>query len=138
MIYAVVVAIVLMATGARLPLPLDHTFTILGGLSIPLMLLTLGHTLATLTVGAMWRGVSIAVFHLAMGMAVGSGVVRLFGFAGTERGVVILMAVMPVSVAAYLWVDRSVPEEAPSVAGYILVSTLLTVAVLPPVLTYWV
>jgi len=136
-IYAVVVAIVLMATGTKLPLPLDHTFSILGGLAIPLMLLTLGYTLATLKVGTLWRGVYIAVFHLAMGMAVAFGIVQLFGFSGVEKGVVVLMAVMPVSVAAYLWVDRSVPEEAPGVAGYILVSTLLTVVVLPPVLTYW-
>jgi malate permease and related proteins len=137
-IYAVVVAVALMATGTRLPLPLDHTFSILGGLSIPLMLLTLGYTLATLTVGTLWRGVYIAVFHLAMGMAVAYGIVHLLGLSGTERAVVVLMAVMPVSVAAYLWVDQSVPDEAPSVAGYILVSTLLTVVVLPPVLTYWI
>ena len=136
-IYAVVVAIVLMATNTRLPLALDHALTILGGLSIPLMLLTLGYTLATLTVGTLWRGVYIAVFHLAMGMAVAYGIVHLFGFSGTERGVVVLMGVMPVSVATYLWVDRLVPEEAPAVAGYILVSTLLTVVVLPLVLTYW-
>lgn len=136
-IYAVVVAIVLMATDTHLPLPLDHTFSILGGLAIPLMLLTLGYTLATLDVGTLRRGVYIAVFHLVMGIAVALAIVHLFGFSGVERGVVVLMAVMPVSVAAYLWVDRSVPEEAPAVAGYILVSTLLTVLVLPPVLTYW-
>lgn len=136
-IYAVVVAIAMMATDTRLPLPLDHTFSILGGLSIPLMLLTLGYTLATLKVGVLWRGVYIALFHLAMAMGVAYGIVHLFGFTGVERGTVVLMALMPVSVAAYLWVDRSVPEEAPAVAGYILVSTLLTVVVLPPVLTYW-
>lgn len=136
-IYAVVVAIVLMATDTSLPLPLDHTFSILGGLAIPLMLLTLGYTLATLKVDTLWRGTYIALFHLAMGMAVAYGIVHLFGFSGVERGVVVLMAVMPVSVAAYLWVDRSVPDDAPAVAGYILMSTILTVLALPPILTYW-
>jgi predicted permease len=45
-IYAVAVALVLMATDTHLPRPIDHAFTILGGLAIPLMLLTLGHTRA--------------------------------------------------------------------------------------------
>jgi hypothetical protein len=42
-IYAVAIALVLMGTGTRLPTPVDDAFTILGGLAIPLMLLTLGH-----------------------------------------------------------------------------------------------
>jgi predicted permease len=137
-IYAVIIAVALMATDTRLPNTLDSAFSILGGLAIPLMLLTLGHTLATLKVGTLWRGVYIAVFHLGMGMAVATGIVHLFGFTGVERGVVILMAVMPVSVATYLWVERYAPEHAPGVAGYILVSTLLTAVALPPILAFWV
>jgi predicted permease len=137
-IYAVIIAIALMATDTKLPTTLGSAFSILGGLAIPLMLLTLGHTLATLKVGTLWRGVYIAVFHLCMGMAVAYGIVQLFGFTGVERGVVILMAVMPVSVATYLWVDRYAPEHAPDVAGYILVSTILTAIALPPILAFWV
>jgi len=47
-----------MATDTRLPTPIDDAFTILGGLAIPLMLLTLGHTLATWrdrSSSTMWR-----------------------------------------------------------------------------------
>lgn len=55
-IHAVVLAIVLMATDTRLPSLIDHTFSILGGLAIPLMLLMLGTTLAKLKLGAVWPG----------------------------------------------------------------------------------
>jgi malate permease and related proteins len=137
-IYAVALTILLMATETGLPTPIDHMLDILGGLTIPLMLLTLGHTLATLNTGLIRRGAVLAVLHLAMAACVAWALSHLFGFTGIERGVFIVQCVMPVSVATYLWVDRYDQEDAPGVAGFILVSTLLTVIVLPVVLTYWI
>lgn len=137
-IYAVLIAIVLMATETHLPTPINQTFAILGGLAIPLMLLTLGHTLATLQVGTLWRGCYLALLHLAMAVAVAAVLVRLFGLAGPARGVFVLMCVMPPSVATYLWVELYSPQQAPDVAGFILIATLLTVVTLPIVLTFWI
>jgi predicted permease len=50
----------------------------------------------------------------------------LFGLDGLTRGVFILQCMMPVAVATYLWVERYGPEEAPGVAAFILVSTILS------------
>lgn len=137
-IYAVIIAIALMAADVRLPAFLDRTLTILGGFAIPLMLLTLGHTLATLKVGSFLRGGYLALFHNIMAASVAFAMVRLFGFEGSERGVFILLCMMPVSVATYLWVELYLPEQAPDVAGFIFASTLLAVIVLPLVLALWV
>jgi predicted permease len=135
-LYAIAIALVLLGTGAHLPAPLHSAFSILGGLSIPLMLLTLGNTLATLSIAAIGRGAMLAIFHLVMVAAAGFGLAALFGFTGTERGVFILMCMMPVSVATYLFVELYTPEQAPDAASLILVSTLLTVFALPVVMTY--
>ena len=137
-IYAVLIALLLLATDTHLPPLIDQTFAILGGLAIPLMLLTLGHTLATLKLGAVWRGCYLAVFHLAMGIGVASLLVPLFGFSGTARGVFILSCVMPSAVATYLWVELYRPNHAADVASFIFISTLLSVGTLPLVLTFWV
>jgi len=137
-IYAVAIAIALMATDTRLPTPIDDAFTILGGLAIPLMLLTLGHTLATLQTGALWRGGYLALSHLAMAAAVAFALVHLFGLEGTARGVFILQCMMPISVATYLYVEMYQNEHAQEVAGLILISTLLAMIVLPLVLTFWI
>jgi predicted permease len=45
---------------------------------------------------------------------------------------------MPTSVATYLWVDLYRPEDAPTVASLILISTLASIVVLPVVLTVWI
>ncbi len=137
-IYAALLAIAFMATDTRLPTPIDHTLGILGGLAIPLMLLTLGHTLASLSAGVLWRGGYLALLHLAMAAGVAFGVVQLFGLQGAARGVFILQCVMPVSVTAYLWIEMYDAKDAPGVASFILFSTVLAVAVLPLVLTFWV
>lgn len=137
-IYAVVLAIVLMATETTLPPLLDHTLGILGGLAIPLMLLTLGTTLATLKLADVWRSCYLALFHVVMAAGVALVLVPLFGLSGPARGVFIVLCMMPASVATYLWVEKYAPADAPSVASFILVSTLLSVLVLPAVLTVWV
>lgn len=135
-IYAVALALFLMVTDTSLPQPIDKALTILGGLTIPLMLLTLGHTLATLHTGTLSKSVLLAGAHLVMAVCVSLSLAWLFGFSGTERGVFILQCLMPVSVATYLWVEMYNPDEAPGVAGFILVSTLMAVAVLPVTLAF--
>nr|WP_174838794.1 MULTISPECIES: AEC family transporter [unclassified Ruegeria] len=137
-IYAVALSLVLMATGTSLPQPIAKSFDILGGLSIPLMLLTLGHTLATLQIQSLWRAVLLTGLHLAMAVVIASTLVWLFGFTGAERGAVILCCLMPSSVATYLFIDQHMPEYGPDVAGFILVSTLATILVLPLALSVWV
>jgi predicted permease len=135
-LYAIALALVLLAFGLELPKPVASAFEILGGMAVPLMLVMLGHTLATLDRGSLGTGSVLAVFHLAMGLGVGFGLAWLFGFTGTERGVLILMCLMPVSVGTYLFVEQYTPEHAPAAAGLILVSSLLTFLALPVVMAF--
>ena len=137
-VYAVIASLILMATGTALPQPLAKSFDILGGLSIPLMLLTLGHTLATLKAQSVARAMLLTVLHLGMAIVIASALIWVFGFTGTERGALILCCLMPSSVATYLFIDQHVPEYGSDVAGFILVSTLATILVLPVALTYWI
>ena len=137
-IYSVPIALYLMGTETKLPGILDRTVTILGGFAIPLMLITLGYTLATLNIGSLWRGTYLALFHAVMAAAVAYVLVALFGFSDTKRGVFILQCMAPVSVATYLWITIYQEDYAADVAGMILVSTLLTIVLLPLVLTAWI
>ncbi len=137
-VYSVVLALVLMGTDTSLPAPIASCFSILGGLSIPLMLLTLGYTLATLRLDGIITGSYLAIFHIAMASIVAYMVTWLFGFTGTTRGVFILMCLMPASVATYLWVERYQNKYASDVASYIMISTLLTIVVVPLALTFWI
>lgn len=136
-IYAVALALVLMGTGLQLPEPVDESLDILAGLAIPIMLLTLGHSLATLKLGGLGRAAVLSLAHVAISCVAAFTLSRLLTLDAKIESVIILLCFMPPSVATYLAVSQHRPDDAPGVAGFIFISTLLTLITLPIVLTYW-
>jgi malate permease and related proteins len=133
-IYAVAVALALLVTSTTLPKFLDNTLGVLGGLAVPLMLLALGVSLASLKVRELRRSLAYAVLRIVMGLAVGIGLTEVFGLSGAARGVLIIECAMPAAVFNYLWAQHYDREPA-SVAGVVFVSTLMTFAALPLIIT---
>lgn len=129
-VLSVIVAVVLMAAGVTLPAWLGNTVDLLGHMTIPLMLLTLGVSLGRLQVTALGRSAILSVLRLGLGLAAGYAVAAVFGLQGVERNVVILQSSMPVAVFNYLFAMRydNRPEE---VAGMVVISTALSFATLP-------
>lgn len=134
-VYALGVALVFMLTGTRPPEWALNTVELLGGMTIPLMLITLGISLARLRVSSMKRSLGLSVLRLGLGFGVGLGLATLLGFEGAARGVVILQASMPTAVFNYLFAQhyRTAPEE---VAGMVVISTSLSFLSLPLLLWY--
>lgn len=132
--YAVLAALALSLTGTDPPLWLFNTTRLLGGLAIPLLLLTLGVSLAGLRVRSLRRSLVLAGVRLAMGIVTGLALSTLLGFEGVMRGVLVTQCAMPVAVFNYLHAVRYGCEPE-AVASLILVSTLVGFAALPLVLT---
>jgi predicted permease len=135
LIYAVGLAVAVLASGATVPGWIWNTTEILGGFAIPLMLVTLGASLAELRVSKIGRGVALACCRLGIGFGVGVGIAALLDFSGVARGVLVLQCAMPAAVFNYLFAQRysRAPEE---VAGIVVISTLLAFALLPPLLGF--
>ncbi len=134
-IYAVLLAVVFMVADLKAPDVVVNTARILGGMTIPMMLITLGVSLAKLKVSSLNRSVGLSVLRLGLGVAVGWLVAQGLGFTGVERGVLILQSAMPVAVFNYLFAQRynTEPEE---VAGIVVLSTTLSFATLPALLWF--
>ena len=133
LIYAVAISVVFMSVGIEVPPWLANTTRLIGGLAIPLMLVTLGVTLAGLRVTALWRTMALSILRLTMGFSVGYGLASALGFEGVARGVLIVECAMPVAVFNFLFAQRydRTPRE---VAGMVLISTAMAFAMLPLVL----
>lgn len=117
------------------PLWLANTTKLIGGLTIPLMLITLGVSLSSMRITTLSRSVAVGVVRLALGPLVGILLADALGLQGTARGVLILQSSMPPAVFNYLLslrYDRS-PQE---VAGTIVVSTAMSALSLPVVLAF--
>lgn len=135
LIYSVILALALKTSDVELPSALINTTQLLGNMTIPLMLMALGVSLANLTVGYLKRATILAVIRLSMGFSVGLALAEIFGLTGVARGVLILESTMPVAVFNYLFAlkyDRA-PGE---VAGMVLVSTLLSFLTMPALLWF--
>jgi malate permease and related proteins len=135
LLWAVVAAVLVLSLELAVPEWLLNTTQLIGDVSIPLMLLTLGVSLAELDVARLPLSVALSLLRLGMGTAVGFGVAELFGFEGIARGVLILQCSMPVAVFNYLLAEQygRSPTE---VASLVVVSTLLSFFTLPLLLTF--
>jgi len=134
-IYAVLLALPFMIWNAHPPDWLANTTRLLGGILIPLMLISLGISLAKLRVGSLKRSFVLSLLRLVFGFAVGLGVAEAFDLEGVARGVLIVQSSMPTAVFNYLFSLRywREPEE---VAGMVMISTTLSFATLPLLLWF--
>jgi predicted permease len=130
LIHAVVLAVAVLASGATVPAWIWNSTEILGGFAIPLMLVTLGASLAELRVARIGRSVLLSFCRLGIGLGVGLALASILDLSGVARGVLILQCAMPAAVFNYLFAQRyaRAPEE---VASIVVVSTLLAFAGLP-------
>jgi len=134
-LWATVIAVILVSAGESLPVWLDNTTSILGGATIPLMLITLGVSLAQLKVAEWKHSLLFSLIRVLGGFGLAVLVAGLFGLEGVDRGVLILQSSMPVAVFNYLLALRY-QREPGEVAGMVVLSTLLAFALLPFIVSF--
>ena len=133
LVYASVLGGVFAIQGWEVPVWLLNSLDLAGQIAIPLLLLTLGVSIAKLSVGEVGRAIALSLAKLSITTAIAVLVVQLFGLTGAARGVLVLQLVMPVAVTSYLLAERY-RAEPNKVAGTVVVSTLISVAVIPAAL----
>ncbi|MBL8629895.1 MAG: AEC family transporter, partial [Rhodospirillaceae bacterium] len=99
-------ALLLLGTDTTLPTWLMNTITTAGSFAIPLMLMSLGTSLATLSVHGMGRAVLFSAYRLGAGFLVALSVVTLLGLEGPARGAILIQSTMPTAVFNYLFAVR--------------------------------
>lgn len=128
-------AVVLVVFDWQLPRPLALTAGTLGGMTIPLMLITLGVSLAQLQPSSWRLGALIAVLRVPGGLLVALLVVVLSGAEGLTAKVLILQGIMPSAVFNYFFALKY-QREVDTVASGVVASTLLSLALLPLLLWF--
>ncbi len=134
-LWATVVALVLIVMGWSLPAWLVNTTGLIGDVTIPLMLITLGVSLARLKVAEWKLSLLFSVMRVAGGFLIALAVAEWFDLQGVERGVLILQSSMPVAVFNYL-LALKFDREPGEVAGMVLLSTLLAFFCLPFIVAF--
>ncbi|MFN3232300.1 MAG: AEC family transporter [Alphaproteobacteria bacterium] len=135
LIYATLAAIIVLVFGLKVPAWLLNTTTLLGDFAIPVMLITLGVSLAGLQVSHLKGSLSVALMRLGIGFSTGLALIEIFALTGAEAGVTLIMCSMPAAVFNYLFAQRY-GENAEQVAGTVILSTAISFVTLPFLLAY--
>ncbi|MGO4125199.1 AEC family transporter [Inquilinus sp. YAF38] len=132
-IYAILLAIAFAAGGIDTPRWLANATELLGGVTLPLMLIALGVSLASLRIANLGHALWLAGLRLVLGLAAGYGVVWLADIPQPAAAILILQSAMPPAVFNYLFAARyGGPVE--EVAGAVVVGTIISLLTLPVLL----
>ena len=112
-----------------------NTTMLLGQLVIPLMLITLGVSLARMSIKSLPSTIRWSLVRTGVALAVGFSVANLFGLEGVARGVLIIETVVPVAVFNFLLAVRH-NRDSDEVSELILVTHLAAIIYLPVLLGF--
>lgn len=134
-IYATGIAVAVLMLGLPVPGWLANTTRVLGDVSIPMMLMTLGVSLASYGVSNLRNSVIVSALRLGLGFGTGLLFTWWFGLDGVTRGVILIMCSMPPAVFNYLFA-KQYGENGEEVAGTVIISTITAFALLPFLLAF--
>lgn len=129
-VYSGAFAMLLIFTGIKLPLWVSNTVSLLGQVSIPLMIFTLGISLASLRVKDIKSSAILAFLRLLIGFVVGWGICEWLDLEGAMRGALLIQSTMPVAVFNYLLALRY-QQQPQAIAGVVVISTIMSFVTLP-------
>jgi predicted permease len=132
-VYAALLALAFVLLRWQPPAWLVNTTMLVGSLAIPLLLMALGVSHASLRTTRLLRTAGPVVLRLVGGTAVGFTIAWVLGLDGVLRGVVVLMSGMPPAVFNYMFALQF-GRDPDDVASLVVASTLASVAMLPAAL----
>jgi predicted permease len=135
MVWATLLGALFLWQGWQTPRWLTNALSLAGQLAIPLMLFTLGVAVARLTPRGVGRAAALSLAKLAMGIAAGIAAGWSFGLEPVAFAILVLQMATPVGVSSYLLAERF-EADADAVAGYVVISTLISVLALPVLLYF--
>lgn len=132
-IHAIWLGVLVQYLGLQPPKVLMQSTELLGQIVIPLMLITLGVSLASMRATTLHITIFWSLVRTGLAVLIGFGVAELMGLQGVARGVLIIETVVPVAVFNYLLAVKH-GRDAGEVSGLILVTHIGAIFYLPIVL----
>src|SRR5262249_50067049 len=135
-IYAVALALIVLATGASVPVTLMRPIGLLSDAALPMMIVVLGMQFERATVPERRAAVALAVaLSLLVAPLVALGLAWLLSLSGSARQAGVILASMPVAVITTIFALEF--DLAPAfVTSTVFISTLLSPLTLTPLLAY--
>lgn len=116
--------------GWQTPTFLTNTLELVGQMAIPLMLITLGVAVARLSPGQIGRATWISLVKYVLCFGLAYAIAQGFGLDPVAAAVLTIQIATPVAVSSYLLAEKY-GADAGSVAGLVVVSTVMSICAIP-------
>ncbi|MDQ7080280.1 MAG: AEC family transporter [Paracoccaceae bacterium] len=121
--------------GWQTPDWVTNTLDLIGQMAIPLMLITLGVAVARLKPVGFGRALLLSIFKVIAAVGVSAGAAYWLDLSPVPFAVLVLQVSTPVAVTSYLLAEKY-EADAESVAGLVVVSTVVSLVSLPVILAF--
>ena len=135
MVAATLLGALFLWQGWKTPPFLTNAIELIGQMAIPLMLITVGVAVARLEAGRIARMIWLSGIKVALCIAAGWAAGTYFALPPVAYAVLILQVTTPVAVTSYLLAAKY-EADADTVAGMVVVSTLMSVGFIPLTLAF--
>lgn len=132
-VYAILISMALLLTGTDLPAWLANTVDLMSGFTVPLMLITLGVSLASIQVKNLRSGLGFSLVRVPLAAVVAWFIAGWVGLPPLAQSILVVQMCMPVAVFNYLFAQRA-QREPVYVASLVFCSTLMALFYLPVLL----
>ncbi|WP_136248784.1 AEC family transporter [Halomonas borealis] len=129
-VYAILISLALLLTDTTLPAWLANSVELISGFTVPLMLITLGVSLANIRATNLRSGLGFCLLRLPLAAGLAWGVGTLLDLPPMAHAILILQMSMPVAVFNYLFAQKA-RRDPEYVASLVFCSTLLSLLYLP-------
>ncbi len=134
-IYAAVLGLLLNMFDIAMPEIITRPLSIIGLMTVPLVLLVLGSNLSKVRITSVPTTLLASFLRVGVGLGFGFLAVSLFGLTGVLRAVVILDSAMPAAVNASI-IATKYDNEAELVSSVVFVTTIASLVVIPFLLNF--
>ena len=135
LVIAVLLGTLFLFNNWKLPFFFTNTLQLVGETSIPLMLLTLGVTIAKLQIAAISKLLWPSILKFIVCLFCGALGIYFFKLDDLAAAALLLQVTMPVAVSSYMLAEKY-SSEAQEVAAFVVVSTLLALIYIPLTLAF--
>jgi len=132
-IYALIPAVLFSIFGVKAPDMIMKPIILVGDVTVPLSLIVLGFTLASIRIKSFKLAIIGSVLRFLLGFGIAFGFCYVFGVTGVTRNIIMLLSVMPSAFMSFV-ISKQYKSEEDIVASTVLISTIMSVAVIPLVL----
>jgi hypothetical protein len=130
LIYAFLLGLTVSIFHYPIPKVISRPIAMLGSVTIPLMLLSLGYKLSRIRFNNLKMASAAALLRICGGFAFGLMIIKILGLSGMTGKIVLLISMMPSAVINFILAERY-QADSDLIASTIFVSTLLSLVTIP-------